>query len=249
MSKAARTKQLVGEEVFSKIQNLRVAIFGLGAVGSYVTEALARCGVGYLRLIDFDTLNPSNLNRQIFALHSTLNRPKATIAEQRVKDINPDCEVDTRNMFVAHDSIDMLLKPDIDIMIDAIDTVAYKIELIKAAKNRNIPIVTSMGAGGRTQSDLIRSGNLFDVHNCPLAKVIRKRLRQSGIQSEVPCVYSIEKPRNKRPFNQLDSDTLPANVKPKIPVGTISYLPGIFGLKIAQLVLEILIGDSIHQDN
>jgi tRNA threonylcarbamoyladenosine dehydratase len=249
MDSAARTKQLVGEDIFQKIQNLRIAVFGLGAVGSFAIEALARCGVGYLRLIDFDTFHPTNLNRQIFALHSTLNQPKTKAAERRVKDINPACQLDIRNTFIDRDTINPLLQPDVDIVIDAIDCVASKLELIKTAIARDIAIVSSMGAGGRTQSDLIRVGNLFDSYNCPLAKVIRKRLRQSGVRSKIPCVYSVEQPRNKRPHDPKDADVLPEGVRPRPPIGTISYLPGIFGLKLAQLALEITIGKSIHLDN
>jgi len=249
MDRTARTRQLVGEDVFQKMRNLRVAVFGLGAVGSFATEALARCGIGYLRLIDFDTYNPTNLNRQIFALHSTLNLPKTHVAEQRVRDINPDCHLDIRNVFIDRNTINDLLQPDVDVVIDAIDCVASKLELIKTAKAQRIPFISSMGAGGRTQSDLIRMGDLFDVYNCPLAKVIRKRLRQSGIRSGVPCVYSVEKPRNKRAHDPKDADILPDDVRPRIPIGTISYLPGIFGLKLAQLALEIGVGNTIHLDN
>ncbi len=150
-----------------KLGRARVAVFGLGAVGSFVTEALARSGVGNLRLIDFDRVEPSNLNRQLFALHSTVGRKKAEIARDRVLDIHPGCHVDICDTFANADSLDTLLSEDLAVVVDAIDGLNAKVNLLVAARQMNLDVVSSMGAGGRMDPSQIRTGDISETQVCP----------------------------------------------------------------------------------
>ncbi len=237
----ARTEQLLQKDNIEKLHKSSVAVYGMGGVGSYAVEALARAGVGYLRLVDFDTVNPSNINRQLFALSSTVERPKVELAQERVKEINPQCKVDSRNVNINAETVDDLLQPEVDVIIDAIDSVSSKVNLIVAAYEKNYPIVTSMGAGGRTDSSKIYAGDISESTICPLAKIIRKRLHRRGVFEGIRCIYSIERAENKLPYNEEDVDEPPANGRPRTPIGTISYMPGIFGLKVAEEAIKIII--------
>ena len=220
----------------------RVAVFGLGAVGSFTTEALARSGVGSLVLVDFDRVDPSNINRQLFALHSTVGWEKALVAKERVLDINPGCNVTIHPAFVNADSLTDLLTSDLDLVVDAIDGLNSKVNLIKGAKDMGLPIVSSMGAGGRTDTTMIRTGDLFDTEVCPLARMVRQRLRRRGLHQGVPCVYSIEKPLNKQPFMQEDAqDPQEGHGRPRPPIGTVAWVPGCFGLTLASLAVDRLL--------
>ena len=162
MNQFARIEQLLGPIALEKIKQARVAVFGLGAVGSFATEALARSGVGYLRLVDFDTVDASNINRQLFALNSTIGQQKAVVARERVKDINPRCQVDVHSAFVNADSLTDLLSPDLDMVVDAIDGLNSKVNLIFGANEMGLGLVSSMGAGGKTDISMIRTGDLFE---------------------------------------------------------------------------------------
>lgn len=241
MNQFARTEQLLGNPAMEIIKQARVAVFGLGAVGGFACEALARTGVGYLRLVDFDRVEASNINRQVLALHSTIGREKAELAHERVKDINPDCEVDVHKAFVNAQSLTDLLSSDLDVVVDAIDGLNSKVNLIFGAHNMGIPLVSSMGAGGRTDISMIRTGDLFETQVCPLARMVRQRLRRRGLDSGVPCVYSIEKPLNKEPYKQEDAAAeTGGHGRPRPPIGTISWVPGTFGLTIASRVVRII---------
>ena len=241
MDQFARTRQLLGTTKMEKIKNATVAVFGLGAVGSYATEAIARTGVGNLHLIDFDTVDASNINRQLFALNSTIGKEKAVLAYERVKDINPECNVDTHKAFINAQSLEDLLFEDIDVVVDAIDGLNSKINLIVGARQMNLSVVSSMGAGGRTDISMIRTGNISETCVCPLARVVRQRLHRRGLYKGVKAVYSIEKPLNKQPFQPEDTqDALPDHGRPRPPIGTISWIPGVFGLTIASEVINII---------
>ena len=247
ISPFARLEQLLGKAAVDRFRNSRVAVFGLGAVGSFVVEALARSGIGYLRLVDFDRVDASNINRQIYALHSTLGQEKAALARARVLDINPDCEVDLRTSFVNADSLSQFLSPDLDMVVDAIDGLNAKVSLILGAKQMGLNLISSMGAAGRTDVSMIRTGDLFDTEVCPLARMVRRRLRRRGLSSGVPCVYSIEPPLNKEPFADKDAvDPLEqdhvdgGHGRPRPPIGSATWVPGCFGLTIAGLVAKTL---------
>jgi len=231
MNQFARTQQLLGEQAMEKIKGSTVAVFGLGAVGSFATEALARSGVGNLRLIDFDRVDGSNINRQLFALHSTIGRKKADLAYERVKDIYPQCNVDIHSSFVNAQSLETLLSPDIDAVVDAIDGLNSKINLIVEARQLNLPVISSMGAGGRTDISMIKTGDISETCVCPLARVVRQRLHRRGVYKGIRAVYSIEKPLNKQPFKSEDAvDALPDHGRSRPPIGTICWVPGVFGL-------------------
>ncbi|SDT86802.1 tRNA threonylcarbamoyladenosine dehydratase [Desulfobacula phenolica] len=239
MDQFARTRQLLGALAMEKIQQSTVAVFGLGAVGSFATEALARAGVGNLHLIDFDRVDATNINRQLFALHSTIGRQKAVIAGERVKDINPHCRVQIHSSFVNAQSLEDLLFKDIDVVVDAIDGLNSKINLLVEARQMDLAAVSSMGAGGRTDVSMIKTGDISETCVCPLARVVRQRLHRRGFYEGVRAVYSIEKPLNKQAFRPEDAvDALKGHGRSRPPIGTVSWVPGVFGLTIAGEVIN-----------
>lgn len=244
MERFARLVQLIGPEAMRRLETAEVAVFGLGAVGGYAVEALARAGIGVLRLVDFDTLQPSNLNRQLLALQSTLGRSKIEVARHRVADINPACQVDARGGFVDAETAPTLLDPPPDAVIDAIDGVNSKVNLLAAAHGLGIFTVSSMGAACRLDPARVRVADLADTEGCPLARVVRKRLGRRGIRDGIRCVFSTEPPRPSQV-------TIPAAVeettrgRQRPPLGSISYLPAIFGLHAAaEAILKLLQKDK-----
>ncbi|MDD9301485.1 MAG: tRNA threonylcarbamoyladenosine dehydratase [Desulfobacter sp.] len=238
----ARTQQLLGRTAIEALKNCRVAVFGLGAVGSFATEALARSGVGSLKLVDFDRVDASNINRQLYALNSTMGREKAQIARDRIKDINPLCQVESHSTFVNSDSLVSLLSDDLDMVVDAIDGLNSKVNLIFGAKTMGLNLVSSMGAAGRVDISMIRTGDLFESSVCPLARMVRQRLRRRGLSHGVPCVYSVEPPLNKQPFNPEDAgEAMADHGRPRPPLGTIAWVPGCFGLALAGQAVEMII--------
>jgi tRNA A37 threonylcarbamoyladenosine dehydratase len=237
----SRTIQLLGKPAMEKIMQAKVSVFGLGAVGSFATEALARTGIGHLRLIDFDRVDASNINRQLYALHSTIDKEKSELAAQRILDIHPHCKIETHSAFVNAESLTDLLSPEMDVIVDAIDGLNSKINLLVEAKNMNLPIVSSMGAGGRVDPSMIKTGDISDTQVCPLARVVRQRLHRRGVYEGIRAVYSIEKPLNKQPYKKQDSvDALDGHGRSRPPIGTVSWIPGIFGLTIASEVIRII---------
>ncbi len=242
MNQFARTEQLLGSENMEKIKSASVAVFGLGAVGSFATEALARAGVGHLQLVDFDRVDSSNLNRQLFALHSTIGKEKAELAVARVKDINPACNITVHSSFVNAESLSDLLHNKIDVVVDAIDGLNSKINLLVAALQMNLEVVSSMGAGGRTDPSKIKSVDISETNVCPLARVVRQRLHRRGVYEGIHAVFSSEKPLNKQPFKAQDSvDALKDHGRSRPPIGTVCWVPGIFGLTIAGKVIELIL--------
>jgi len=228
LERFARLAQLIGPDALQRLAAARVAVFGLGAVGSFAAEALARAGIGVLRLVDFDTVQPSNLNRQLLALESTVGQPKIEVARRRVADINPDCRVDARCAFADAESAPGLLLPLPDVVIDAIDGVNSKVNLLAAACRLGIFTVSSMGAACRLDPSRVRIADLAETEGCPLARVVRKRLGRQGIHSGIRCIFSTEAPRPSRAETPLAVEpTTRGRQRP--PLGSISYLPGIFG--------------------
>lgn len=241
MNQFARTQQLLGKAAMERIKRSTVAVFGLGAVGSFAVEAIARTGVGNIHLIDFDRVDASNINRQLLALHSTIGRQKAGLARERVNDINPDCHVECHDSFVNAESLDDLLSGKIDVVVDAIDGLNSKINLIVGARQLDLSVVSSMGAAGRTDISMIKTGDISETCVCPLARVVRQRLHRRGVYEGIRAVYSTEKPLNKQPYDLEDAvDALPDHGRSRPPLGSISWVPGVFGLTIAGEVIDII---------
>lgn len=241
----SRSELLLGEAELPALRGATVAVFGLGGVGSFAVEALARTGIGTLRLVDHDLVSGSNINRQLFALRSTLGQNKVDVAAARVKDINPDCAIDARHAFIRAESLEELLTPRPDVVVDAIDSVSCKVALLKAAHERGIPVVSSMGAGGRVDSSLLFAGDLSETRMCPLASTIRAQLRRAGITTGIRCVASLEPADNKRPPNPLDAEAHRGPGRPRRALGTVSYMPGIVGLKVAEEVMRLLLPERL----
>lgn len=241
----SRTAQLLGRENLNKIKNAKIAVFGLGAVGSFALEALARSGAGRLYIIDFDIIDLSNLNRQLLALHSTIGRSKSDLACARLRDINPGCRVTIQNSFVNNDSLEVIFDQfddGIDVVVDAIDGLNSKVNLLVEAKNRGLAIVSSMGAAGRRDISMIRSGDISQTSVCPLARVVRRRLHRRGIYEGIRTVYSVEKPLNKQAFEPDDlEDMLEDHGRPRPPLGSVCWVTGAFGLMLAQETIQAVL--------
>ncbi len=231
----------MGAEALSRIRKSFVVVVGLGAVGGFATEALARSGVGRLRLVDHDTIRESNLNRQIFALWDTLGRKKTEVAAQRVHSIAPECRVETLDAFVHTDTLDQVLAGEPDRVIDAIDSLNPKIELIAELIRRKQPAISSMGAALRIDPTKIRIGDLAEITHCPLAAFLRKRLRRREIEPHLPCVYSNEETRLLHRDAVFPPDETEIHLQEKgrrrSSLGSLPTITGIFGLTIAHWVL------------
>lgn len=258
-----RTRLLLGAEGLARLQASTVMIVGLGAVGGYALEALARVGVGRLRIVDFDVVQKSNINRQLLATHETLGQPKARIAEARIRAINPAAIVERRESLVNAETVATLFEDDWrdppDYVVDAIDTLGPKVALIAETVRRKIPIISSMGAGLRFDPSLIQVGRLTDVTNCPLSAQLRKRLRRVGISTDdVRAVFSPEPirealRRGDERFARFDPATVETrepdaegrtypNGRPRNTLGTLATIVGVFGLRAAHEVIMDLSG-------
>jgi tRNA A37 threonylcarbamoyladenosine dehydratase len=235
-ARVQRTALLVGEAGVARLAQARVFVAGLGGVGSFAAEALVRAGVGELVIADFDVVAPSNLNRQLCALHSTLGQPKAEVMRQRLLDINPDCRLSVLQEFLAADALPTLVAAGgFDQVIDAIDSLSSKLALIGAAIDTGVPVVASMGAGGRLDPTAIRVGDLMDSLGCPLARKVRQQLRRRGYGRGITAVWSEEPPLP--PLAPQPT----GRGRPRAVNGTISYLPGLFGLTLAGVVVQRLL--------
>ena len=193
MSQFERTALLLGEDAIRTLSRKRVAVFGLGGVGSWCCEALGRAGVGQLALIDHDTVSESNLNRQLVALHSTIGQPKAAVMAARLRDINPDIKVTEYSLFYMPENADQIDLSGFDCIVDAIDTVTAKLHLIQTAKALGVPIISSMGAGNKLDASAFRVTDIYKTKVCPLAKVMRRELKKRGVK-KLKVVYSEEEP-------------------------------------------------------
>jgi len=239
-----RSEILISKENILKLNQVRVAVIGLGGVGSFATEALARAGIGNFLIIDFDLVNLSNLNRQLLALHSTIGQPKTELMKKRIKDINPYADVDIINEFLAQDNRAEYLK-DLDFIVDAIDSLGPKIGLIEYAIRNNINIISVMGAGNRLDPSHIHIAKLTHSWNCPLAKRVRKFLRRRGITTDIPVVYSSEKPYKTDIQDEEESEEiLIQRGRQRQTIGSISYMPAIMGMMAASFVIRELISEN-----
>ena len=240
MDRFLRLQALLGKEKLQTLHDRTVTVVGIGAVGGFATEALARSGIGSLRLVDFDTIEPTNINRQILALESTVGNKKVAIAKERIAQINPQCEVEALPVFARDDTIQQIFSPKPDLIIDAIDALNPKTLLLETAFRSKMPIISSMGAALRTDPSQVKFGDLFNSHGCPLAKHLRKRLRRRGIERGIPCVYSHEKVVFDYDLGEggLGEDT--GQGRRRNVLGSMPTIPGIFGLIIANQAILAL---------
>lgn len=232
----ARTELLLGGEALDKLSRSRVAVFGIGGVGGYVCEALARSGVGKFDLIDNDKVSLTNLNRQIIATHKTIGRAKAEVMKERILDINPGADVRVYECFFLPENGDEFPFEEYDYIVDAVDTVTAKIELVRRAEEKNIPIISSMGTGNKLDAGQFKITDIYQTKMCPLAKVMRHELKKRGIQ-KCKVVYSEEIP--VRPTKGLPEEEKPIG-KRSVP-GSVAYVPSVAGLMIAGEVIKDLI--------
>ena len=232
-----RTELLLGEEKLNLLRNANVLVVGVGGVGAYAAEMIVRAGVGRMTIADADKVSQSNINRQLVALHSTVGREKCDILAERLKDINPELQLTTVNRFIKDDETDALLDSDkFDYIVDAIDTLSPKLALIKGALDRGIPLVSSMGAGAKTDPTLMEIKDIAKTHHCPLAHMLRKRLHKIGIKRGFWAVFSPEPVRE-------GAMILCEEQNKKSNVGTISYIPAMFGIGCASVVVRDLVGE------
>lgn len=235
----ARTRLLLGDVAMEKLARSTVMVVGCGAVGGFAIEALARSGIGKLILVDFDVVKESNINRQIFALQSTLYQEKAVVARNRIRDISPDIQVEILPVLVNGDTIDEVLSRRIDFVIDAIDTLNPKTILIEQLMARGIPFISSMGAALKTDASKIAIVPMKKTIHCPLAFFVRKRLRKRGIDLTFPVVYSCEDVSQKLHLEMPDQ---PENETGRVRhnMGSLPTITGIFGLLCANYAIEYL---------
>lgn len=230
-----RTRLLLGEEKSERLRRAHVLVVGVGGVGAYAAEMLCRAGVGRLTLVDADTVQPTNINRQLPALHSTLGQPKVEVLAARFRDINPEVELTVLPVFLKDENIPQLLDAvRYDFVVDAIDTLAPKCHLITEALRRRIKIVSSMGAGAKSDITQIRFADIWDTYHCGLSKAVRKRLQKMGIRHKLPVVFSTEQADPKAVLLTDDEQNK------KSTCGTVSYMPAVFGCYLAEYVIRRL---------
>ena len=230
-----RTALLLGEEKMERIRNAHVLVVGLGGVGAYAAEMICRAGVGRMTIVDADTVQPTNMNRQLPAMHSTLGKAKAEVLAARYKDINPDIELTVLPVYLKDENIPELLDANqYDFIVDAIDTISPKCFLIYEAMKRHIKIVSSMGAGAKSDISQVRFADLWDTYHCGLSKAVRKRLQKMGMKRKLPVVFSTEQADPKAVLLTDDEQNK------KSTCGTVSYMPAVFGCYLAEYVIKRL---------
>lgn len=232
-----RTELLLGTEKLERLRSAHVLVVGLGGVGAYAAEMIARAGVGRMTIADADTVAPSNINRQLVALHSTIGRPKAEVLAERLRDINPALDLRLVNSYIKDEATcELLDAAPYDYVVDAIDTLSPKLALILGALDRGLPLVSSMGAGARMDPTQMEIADISKTHHCPLAHMLRKRLHKAGIRRGFRAVFSPEPTRE-------GAMILCEEQNKKSNVGTISYLPALFGIGCASVVIRGIIGE------
>ena len=227
MNQFIRSEILLGKDNMEKLKNSHVMVFGVGGVGSYVCEALARSGVGEITVVDSDTVSESNLNRQLIALHSTIGKKKVDVISDRIYDINPECTVHKKDIFYLPENAHEIDFDKVDFVVDAIDTVTAKIDIIVKCKNLGIPVISSMGTGNKLNPAMLKIDDLYKTSVCPLARVMRRELKNRDIKS-LMVLYSEEKP-----IEPESSD--------KRTPGSVAYVPSVAGLLIGGYVINELI--------
>ncbi len=224
----SRTALLLGDDALRRLASSRVLVFGLGGVGGYVVEALARTGVGTLGIVDNDVVSLSNINRQIYALHSTVGRKKTEVARERILDINPSCIVRTYDMFYLPETADQIDLSEYDYVVDCIDTIAAKIELVLRCRAIGVPLISSMGTGNKLDPSKLKVADISKTSVCPLARVMRQELRKRGVY-HLKCIFSTEEPGT----NVVQDGSRHAP-------GSIAFVPSVAGLTIAGEVIKDL---------
>ena len=251
LNQFSRTELLLGKEAMDKLAESRVAVFGIGGVGGYVCEALVRSGVGHFDLVDDDKVCLTNINRQIIATRKTVGQYKTDVMKERILDINPDAEVSVHKCFFLPENADEFPFEEYDYIVDAVDTVTAKIELVMKAQEKNVPIISSMGAGNKLDGSMFRVADIYKTKVCPLAKVMRRELKKRGVK-KLKVVYSEEMPT--RPIEDMaiscrTNCICPPGAKHKcterrdIP-GSVAFVPSVAGLIIAGEVIKDLCEDS-----
>jgi tRNA A37 threonylcarbamoyladenosine dehydratase len=232
-----RTIQLLGKEKYARLQDANVLVCGMGGVGSMAAEMICRSGVGKMTIVDGDTVQPGNINRQIPATHSSLDQGKAEVMGERLKDINPGLELTVIDEFIKEERIPEILQKPFDYVVDAIDTLTPKIYLIYHTMNRKLRLASSMGSGGKVDPSQIRVTDFGDTYNCRLAYLLRKKLRKMDVHGGFKVVFSDEQ--------VLKETVIPVEgeANKKSTVGTISYIPAIFGCTLASIVIRDLAGE------
>lgn len=232
----SRTHLLLGDDGLNKLKNSSVLIVGLGGVGACAAEMICRAGTGKMTIVDGDTIQPSNRNRQILALSSTEGFAKASLMGNRLMDINPDLDLELINEYIKDDRMKEILEGGFDYLVDAIDTLSPKVFLLYHAVMKKIPIVSSMGAGGKFNPEKISVSDISETTDCPLARILRKRLHRLGIRTGVTAVYSPEV-TDKSKVQPAKGERNKASI-----VGTVSYMPAAFGIACASVVIRDLAG-------
>lgn len=227
----SRTAYVFGDGAIEKLNNARVAVFGVGGVGGHICEALARAGVGQIDIFDRDTVSLSNINRQIIALHSTVGKPKVEVMKNRILDINPDCKVVANDVFYLPENADRFDLSEYDYIADAVDTVSAKLEIITRAYSLGIPVISAMGAGNKTDPTRFEVADIYDTSVCPLAKVMRKELKTRGVK-KLKVVYSKEEPKKSGVIDSESGKAVP---------GSLPFVPSVMGLIMAGEMIKGLI--------
>lgn len=253
LNQFSRTQLLLGDEAMNKLAASRVAVFGIGGVGGYVCEALIRSGVGAIDLVDDDKVCLTNLNRQIIATRKTVGQYKTQVMKERILDINPDAKVEVHNCFFLPETADDFEFEKYDYVVDAVDTVTAKIALVMKCREKNVPIISSMGAGNKLDASAFRVADIYKTKVCPLAKVMRRELKKRGVK-KLKVVYSEEMPI--KPLEDMSSSCktnciCPPGAQHKctqrraIP-GSVAFVPSVAGLIIAGEVVKDLIKDVLE---
>ena len=232
----SRTAMLLGSDAMTRLSDAKVLLFGVGGVGGFAAEALARCGVGHITLVDHDTVSVSNINRQIIALHSTVGQRKVDVMQRRIADINPDCDVTVRPVFYLPESAPDFDFSSFDYVIDAIDTVSAKLDIITRCTAHGTPIISSMGTGNKLDPTRLEIADIYQTSVCPLARVMRRELKARGV-SRLDVLYSKEEPIRPSRDGNAPSDDL----RRAVP-GSVSFVPSAAGLIIAGFVIGKLAG-------
>ena len=230
----ARTRILLGDKAVDRLAQARVAVFGIGGVGGYVCEALARSGVGALDLIDSDKVSLTNINRQIIATHDTLGRYKTEVMRERILSVNPQADVRTYQCFFLPETAEQFSFAQYDYVVDAVDTVTAKIELVLKAKAEKVPIISSMGAGNKLDAGAFQVADIYETKVCPLAKVMRRELRKRQVE-HLKVVYSHEEPA------RIVGECVDGQEKRRAIPGSVAFVPSVAGLMIAGEVVKDLV--------
>ena len=235
-----RTQLLVGDDGIERLKKAHVLVAGVGGVGGACVEALGRAGIGKMTLIDFDRVAPSNCNRQVVALRSTVGRSKIDVMAERLKDLNPEIDLALKAARISPSEAHHYVTAEVDVVLDCIDAISSKIALIQAAQEREIFVASSMGAGGRVNPAWVKVADLYETSGCPMATAVRKQARRAGIKAGVRVVYS-----NEPPLPHVPREFVAGGGPQKTVNGTISYMPGLFGFFMASEALRYLLRDHL----